>query len=83
MMMAEIGILKKTIANQTCAIVGGLKTKLDKRNIGGDIYQATMVFLDVEKAHEMIYNELGSITRKVNDRVMYDNPEFEFLQIEN
>ena len=43
MMMAEIEILKKTIAKQTCAICDGLKTELDKRNIGGDRNQATMV----------------------------------------
>ena len=43
MMMTEIEIMKKTIENQICAIVDGLKTELDKRNIGGDTYQATMV----------------------------------------
>ena len=43
MMMAEIEILKKTIAKQTCAIVDGLEDGLDKRKIGGDTYQATMV----------------------------------------
>ena len=40
-MMAEIEILKKRIEKQTCAIVDGLKTELDKRNICGDTYQAT------------------------------------------
>ena len=43
MMMAEIAILTNMIAKQTCAIVDGLKTGLDKRNIGGYTYQATMV----------------------------------------
>ena len=38
MMMVEIETTKKTIANQTCAKSDGLKTELDKRNIGGDIY---------------------------------------------
>ena len=42
MMMAEIEIIKKTVEKRTCAIVDGLKTELDKRNIGGDTYQATM-----------------------------------------
>ena len=35
MMMVEIKILRKMIAKQTCAIVDGLKTELDKCNIGG------------------------------------------------
>ena len=35
-MMAEIEILKKRIEKQTCAIVDGLKTELDKRIISGD-----------------------------------------------
>ena len=43
MMMVEIEIMMNTIANQKCAIVDGLKTELDKRNIGADTYQATMV----------------------------------------
>ena len=43
MMMAEIEILKKTIAKQTCAIFDGLNTELDKRNMGDEKYQATMV----------------------------------------
>ena len=43
MMMAEIEILKKTIEKQICAIFDGLKMELDKRNMGGDTYQATMV----------------------------------------
>ena len=38
MTMAEIEIMKKTIAKQTCAIVDGLNMELDKRNIGGDTY---------------------------------------------
>ena len=42
MMMAEFEILKKTIAKKTCAIVDGLKMELDKCNIGGDTYKATM-----------------------------------------
>ena len=54
MMMAEIEILKKMIAKQTCAIVDGLKTQLNKRNIGGYTYQATMVLEDVNRAHEMM-----------------------------
>ena len=36
MMMAEIEILRKTIKNQTFAIVDGMNTELDKRNIGDD-----------------------------------------------
>ena len=54
MMMAGIEILKKTISKQTCAIVYGLNIELDKRNIGGDIYQATMVLEEVKRAHGMM-----------------------------
>ena len=77
MMMTEIEILKKMIAKQTCAIVDGLKTELDKRNIGGDTYQATMVLEEVKRAHEMMYTKLSSITSNVNGRVVYDNPTFQ------
>ena len=77
MMMAEIEILKKIIAKQTCAIVDGLKTELGKRNIGGDTYQATMVLEEVKRAHEMIYTKLRNITRTVNGRVVYDNHAYQ------
>ena len=73
MMMAEIEIMKKMIAKQTCAIVDGLKTELDKRNIGGDTYQATMVLEEVKRAHEMMYTKLSSITSKVDGRVVYNS----------
>ena len=48
MMMAEIEIMKKTIAKQTCGIVDGLKMYLDKRKIGSDTNQATMVLEEVK-----------------------------------
>ena len=48
MMMAEIEMTKKTISKQSCDIVGGLKKELDKRNIGGDTYQATMVLEELK-----------------------------------
>ena len=70
MMMAEIEILKETIAKKTCAIVDGLKTELDKRNIGGDTYQATMVLEEVKRAHEMMYTKLSGITSNVNGIVV-------------
>ena len=57
-MMAEIEMMKKTIANQTCAIVDGLKTDLAKCNIGGDIYQTTMVLEEVKRADEMMYTKM-------------------------
>ena len=77
MMMAEIEILKKTIENQTCAIVDGMKTELDKRNIGGDTYQATMVLEEVKIAHEMVYTKLSSINSNVNGRSVYNNTAFQ------
>ena len=83
MMMAEIEILKKTIAKKTCAIVDGLKTELDKRNIGGDTYQATMVSEETKRAHEIMYTKLSIIISNFNGRVVYDNPEFKFFQIED
>ena len=84
MMMAEIEIMKKTVENQKCTTVDGLKTELDKRNISGDTYQATMVLGEVKIAHEMIYTKLSSITRNVNGIVVYDNPAFQYLfQIED
>ena len=70
MMMNEIEITKKIIAKQTCAIFGGLKTELDKCNIGGDTYQATMVLEEVKIAHEMMYTKLSSITSNVNSIVV-------------
>ena len=76
MMMAEIEILKKTIAKQTSDIVDGFKTEFDKRNNGGDTYQDTMVLEEVKRAHEMMYTKLRSITSKFNGRVVYDNPAF-------
>ena len=63
-------MLKKKIEKQTCAIVDGLKTELDKRNISGGTYQATMVLEEVKREHEMIYTKLISITSKVNGRVV-------------
>ena len=77
MMMAEIEILKKTISKQICAIVDGLKMELDKRNVGGYTYQATMVLEEVKRAHEMMYTKLSSITSNVNGGVVYDNPAFQ------
>ena len=84
MMMTEIEILKKTIGKQTCAIVNGLKTEFDKRNIGGDTYQATMVLEEAKRAHDMMCTKISSINRKVNGIFVYDNPEFrDFFQIED
>ena len=84
MTMLEIEIMKKTIEKQKCAIVDGLKTELYKCNIGGDTYQATMVLEEVKIAHEMMYTKLSSITRNINDRVVFDNPECQdFFQIED
>ena len=71
--------MKKTIAKQTCAIVDGLKTELDKRNIGGDTCQDTMKLEVVKRAHEMMYTKLSSITRNVNGIIMYNNPEFHYF----
>ena len=77
MMMAEIEILKNKIAKQTCAIVDVLWTELDKRNIGGDAYQDTMVLEEVKRAHVIMYTKLSSSTSNVNGRVVYNNPEFQ------
>ena len=75
--------MKKTIANQTCAIVYGLNTELDKRNIGGNTYQDTMVLEEVKRVHDMMYTKLSSINSNVNGIVVYNNPEFRnFFQIE-
>ena len=70
---------KKTIEKQTCAVVDGLKTELDKRNIGGDTYQATKVLEEMKRAHEMMYSKLSSITSNVNIRVVYNNPVFQYF----
>ena len=77
MMMTEIEMMKKTTAKQICAIVDGLKTELDKRNIGGDTYQATTVLEDMKRAHEMMYTKLSIITSNVNGRSLYDNNAFQ------
>eukprot|EP00560_Eucampia_antarctica_P009375 CAMPEP_0197827792 /NCGR_PEP_ID=MMETSP1437-20131217/4501_1 /TAXON_ID=49252 ORGANISM="Eucampia antarctica, Strain CCMP1452" /NCGR_SAMPLE_ID=MMETSP1437 /ASSEMBLY_ACC=CAM_ASM_001096 /LENGTH=155 /DNA_ID=CAMNT_0043428779 /DNA_START=188 /DNA_END=655 /DNA_ORIENTATION=- len=66
--MAEIEKLKRMIAQQTCAIVDGVKAELDKINIGGDSYQTTMVLDEVKKAHAIMFNKLSDITRNVNKR---------------
>ena len=79
MMMAEIEIMKKTTAKQTCNIVDGLKTELYKRNIGGDTYQAIMVLEEVKRLHKMMYTKLISINSNVNVRVVYDNPLFQLF----
>ena len=43
-----------------------------------------MVSEEVKRAHEMMYTKISIITRKVNGRVVYDNPTFQdFLQIED
>ena len=70
MMMAEIKMTKKTIEKQTCAVVDGLKTELDKRKIGGDMYQDTMVLEELKIEHEIMYTKLISITSNVNGRVV-------------
>ena len=83
MMMTEIEILKKKISNKTCDIVDGLKTELDKRNFGGDTYQATMVLEEAKKTYATIYTKLSSITSNADIRVVYNNPAFQYLfQIE-
>ena len=81
MMMAEIEILKKTIAKQIFTIVDGFKMELDKRNIGGSTYQATMVLEEFKRAHEMMYTKLSSINSNVNGRVVYYNPAFQVFQV--
>ena len=68
--------IKKRIAKKICDIVDDLKTELDKRNIGGDIYQDTMVLEEVKIAHEIMYTKLSSITSNVNGRVVYDSNKF-------
>ena len=76
--------MKKRISNQTCAIVDGLKTELDKHNIDGDTYHAKMLLEEVKRAHEMMYTKLSIITSNINGRVVYDNPAFhDFFQIED
>ena len=77
MRVEKIEILKKTIANQTCAIFDGLKTELDKRNIGAETYQDTMVSEEVKRANAMMYTKLSIITSDVNGRVVYNNPTFQ------
>ena len=79
MMMEEIEILKKTIEKQTYTIVDDLKTELDKRNIGGDTYQATMASEEVKRVHEMMCTTLISINSNVNGRVVYDYPAFQYF----
>ena len=79
MMMAEIEIMKKTIAKQKCAIVDGLNTELDKDNIGGDTYQVTMVLEEVKRPHEIMYTKLISINSNFNVRVVYNNPAFQYF----
>ena len=79
MMRAEIEILKKAIKNQTRAIAHGITTELDKRNIGGDTYQAKMVLEEVKRSHEIMYTKLSSITSNVNSRVVYDKPDFQYF----
>ena len=79
MMMVEIEMTKKTIEKQTFAIVDGLKMELDKRNIGGDTYQATMVLEEVKRAHETMYTKLSSITSKVDGRVVFKNNAFKLF----
>ena len=69
-------MIKKNIAEQTCAIGDGLKMELDKRNISGDTYQATMVLEEVIRVHETMYTKLSSITSKVDGRVVYDSIVF-------
>ena len=70
MMMAEIEKMKNAISKQTCAVVDGLKTELDKRKIGGDMYQDTMVLEELKIEHEIMYTKLISITSNVNGRVV-------------
>ena len=62
---------------ETCDIVDGLKTELDKSNIGGDTYQATMVLEEVKISHEIMYTKLISISSNVNGRFVYYHPSFE------
>ena len=83
MMVAVIEIMKKMMTKQTCILVDGLKTDLDKVNISGDTYHDTIVFEEVKRAHKMMYTKLSSNTINVNSRVVYNNPAFQdFVQIE-
>ena len=74
MMLEENEIMKQTIAKQTCAIVDGLKTELDKSNIFGDTHQATMISEEAKRLHEIMHTKFSSITSIVNGRVVYENP---------
>ena len=53
-MMAEIEMLKKTVAKQICYIVDGLNMELNKHNIDGDTYQATMASEEAKIVHAMM-----------------------------
>ena len=77
MMMAEIEMMKRRVAKQTCAMVDILKTELDNHNIGGDTYQATIVLEEAKIAHEMMYTKLSIINSIVDGRVVYGNPAFQ------
>ena len=87
MMMVEIEKLKMGVAHQTCTIVEGMKTELDKRNTGGDSYQATMVFDEVKRADGELLNKLNGITISVSGNVNRTVPEDamfdDFFQIDN
>ena len=87
MMMVEIEKLKMGVDHQTCTIVEGMKTELDKRNIGGYSYQATMVLDEVKRAHDELLNKLNGITISVagnSNRNVHEDPAFDaYFQIDN
>ena len=38
-----------------------------------------MVLEEVKRAHEMMYTKISSITSNVNERVVYNNPAFQYF----
>ena len=46
--------------------MAGLSSELDRRNIGGDAFQATQILHEVKKAHDSMLEKLNSISLASN-----------------
>ena len=62
--MDEIEALKAEFEKQTTHIVEDMRTELNARNVGGDLYKSGCVFDDIKAANESFLGKLQYLSGK-------------------
>ena len=59
MSMVDMEDLNTVLKDQRTEIAADLRDELNKRNIGGDVYEASGILAEVTKVHERTLDDLG------------------------